>query len=209
MGNLIGSPVAGTLYQRWGFRAPFIFGILITGLELLVRLLLIERHEAMRWGIDPMAVVVSDEEKGPEVASGATALEDAKKHPGSESQPAAQERRDEAPVCQGEGLTNVEEAKEGNGREKKLQESKQSRVILLPHVMLLRLMKSPRATVSILLAFIWGLAWTVQETTVVLHMNRVWGLDSHQAGIAFLASIVPTVFCESGAFSLSLPYDVY
>jgi hypothetical protein len=61
---------------------------------------------------------------------------------------------------------------------------------------LLKLMKSSRAMVCILLTLIWGLAWVAQETTVILHMNRVWGLDSRKAGIAFIAAIVPTVFCE-------------
>lgn len=200
IGNLVGPPVAGALYQRWGFRAPFIFGMFITGIDLLARLLLIERHEAMRWGVDPMAVVTGTKEKDPEVGSGATALSGTK------------ESSSNSPVCEGGGLAIVEieeEAREGNQRKEHPQESRQSRATLLPHIVLLKLAKSPRATVSFLLTFIWGLVLTAQETTVVLHLNKVWGLDPHQAGIAFIAATVPAIFCESKVFSpLSRPHNV-
>lgn len=46
---LVGPPVAGALDQRFGFRGPFIFGVIITVIEFACRLLIIERHEAERW----------------------------------------------------------------------------------------------------------------------------------------------------------------
>ena len=160
----------------------------------------------MRWGVDLMMVAINDRENDLEVVSGVTALREASEPSAPESRLVVQESSGDSPVCKGEGLTDleIEQAKEENQRKKQIQESRKSRVILLPHVVLLKLMKSPRAMIGIFLSLVWGLAWIVQETTVVLHMNRVWGLDSHQAGIAFLASIVPTVFCESGAFSFSV-----
>ena len=197
IGSLVGPPVAGILYQRWGFRAPFIFGIIITGIDLLARLLLIERHESMRWGVDPMAVTVSDEVGDPEVASGVAAL---KRLSVLEPQLAAQEHSDNPPVCEGEDLANVEikeEAREGNRGERQPQQSKKHRVTSLPHIVLLKLVKSPRARVCIVVSLIWGLILTAQETAIVLHMNRVWGLGPHQAGIALIAAIIPAIFCES------------
>lgn len=162
IGNLVAPPVAGILYQRWGFRAPFVFGIIFTGIDFLARLLLVERHEAMRWGVDPMAVVAHDKERDPE-----------------------------------EALPEVIPTAEGVGYAK----------TVLPHIVLFGLMKSSRAVVCILLSLIWGFEWVAQEITVVLHMNRIWGLDSHQAGIAFIAAIVPTIFCKSRRSSLSHPHD--
>lgn len=210
IGSLVGPPVGGALYQRWGFRAPFIFGIIVTGIDLLARILLIERHEAMKWGVDPMAVAVSDNGKDPEVASGVTALGRMEELSVPEPQPTTQEPSDGSPICEGDGLTNVEseeEAREGNPQPP---ESKQPRVTLLPHIVLLKLVKSPRATVCFFLTFVWGLVLTAQETTVVLHMNRVWGLDPRQAGIAFIAAVVPAIFCEfSILFLLSHPHDVF
>ena len=203
IGNLIGPPVGGTLYQRWGFRAPFIFGILVTGIDLLARLLLIERREAMMWGIDPMVVAVSDEEKDPEVPSAVTTSRRADKLPVPDTKPATQEHSNDSPVCGGEGSTNFkirEEAREGDQGEKRLQEATQSRVTSLPHIVLLKLVKSPRAAAPILLALIWGSIMAAQETVVVLHMNRVWGLDPHKAGIAFIAAVVPAIFCGSRMF---------
>ena len=41
------------MYARFGFRAPFIFGEICTVVDLLLRLLIIERHVAIKWGYDP------------------------------------------------------------------------------------------------------------------------------------------------------------
>lgn len=45
---LVGPPVAGALDKRFGFRGPFVFGIIVTVLELIGRLLIIERSAAER-----------------------------------------------------------------------------------------------------------------------------------------------------------------
>lgn len=175
IGSMLGPPIAGVLYERWGFRAPFVFGIIVTGVDLLARLLLIERHEAMRWGVDPMAISAGSKEEDPEVAPEVTAVERAEEP----SAPAPQSS-----------------VQEGEKTEKQPQESKEPRVTMLPHIALLKLMKSPRAAVSIILTFFWGVGWAGQESALVLHMEDVWGLDPRQAGTAFIAAVVPTIFCE-------------
>ena len=53
---LIGPPVGGALYSHLGFRAPFIFGIGAAVLDLIGRLLIVERREALYWGVDPAAL---------------------------------------------------------------------------------------------------------------------------------------------------------
>jgi hypothetical protein len=50
---LLGPPLGGTLYGRFGFRGPFIFGIAVTAADLVGRLLIIERKNALKWGYDP------------------------------------------------------------------------------------------------------------------------------------------------------------
>lgn len=50
---MVGTPAGGTLYARFGFRAPFIFGEICTAVDLLLRLLIVERDVAIRWGYDP------------------------------------------------------------------------------------------------------------------------------------------------------------
>ena len=214
-GSFVGPPVAGTLYQCWGFRAPFIFGIIVTGIDLLARLLLIERHEAAKWGVDPTAATGSDE-NGPEIASGPTVLEKAELPLVPEPEPVSQVQNGGPLVSEGEGRIKVEieeKTTEGDQTKSQLEGPRRSQVTLLPHTALLRLMKSPRAVACTIVTFIWALGWTAQEATVVLHLNKVWGLNSHQAGIAFIAAIVPTIFCESKSRSAFLalracPYRV-
>lgn len=50
---MVGTPVGGTLYGRFGFRAPFVFGEICTVVDLILRFLIIERDVALRWGYDP------------------------------------------------------------------------------------------------------------------------------------------------------------
>jgi DHA1 family solute carrier family 18 vesicular amine transporter 1/2 len=63
VGLLLGAPVGGALYGAFGFRAPFIFGIIITFLDLIGRLLIIERKDALKYGWDPTAEMIRQEEK--------------------------------------------------------------------------------------------------------------------------------------------------
>lgn len=50
---MVGTPAGGSLYTRFGFRAPFIFGEICTVVDLILRLLIVERDVAIRWGYDP------------------------------------------------------------------------------------------------------------------------------------------------------------
>ena len=177
VGTLVGPPVAGPLYQRWGFRAPFIFSVIVAGIDLVGRLLLIKRHEAIRWGVDPMAIPANDNED--REASGAATSEKAEEVPVTEPQSSAKESP--------RGDSTSKERARSDELVEQLQEPIRSRVASPPHIIVLRLMKSPRATACILLSFMWGLIWNTQDTTIVLHMNRVWGLDPHWAGIVPIA----------------------
>ncbi|KAF8887788.1 major facilitator superfamily domain-containing protein [Infundibulicybe gibba] len=53
---LVGPPVGGGFYARYGYRGPFIFGIATTLLDLIGRLLVIDRKEATWYGVDPAVV---------------------------------------------------------------------------------------------------------------------------------------------------------
>lgn len=50
---MIGPPVGGALYSRFGYRGPFVFGLVATVVDLAGRLLVIERKSALFWGLDP------------------------------------------------------------------------------------------------------------------------------------------------------------
>ncbi|KAF8213784.1 major facilitator superfamily domain-containing protein [Mycena galopus ATCC 62051] len=62
IGSLAGPPIGGALYSRFGFRAPFICGIIVAFFDLIGRLVIIERKEALRWNFDPAAVPDGDKE---------------------------------------------------------------------------------------------------------------------------------------------------
>nr|GAT57538.1 predicted protein [Mycena chlorophos] len=68
IGFLVGPPLGGALYTRLGWRAPFIAGIIMSLFDLIGRLLIIERKDALQWGVDPAApptpaTTTSDAEK--------------------------------------------------------------------------------------------------------------------------------------------------
>ena len=65
---LLGPPVGGALYKPFGIRGPIIFGICVTLLDLLGRLLIIERKDALRWGYDPAAIETTDAEQDTEAS---------------------------------------------------------------------------------------------------------------------------------------------
>lgn len=56
---MVGPAVGGVLYTTFGFRGPFIFGISAAFLDLVARLMVIERKEAILWNHDPAASTVS------------------------------------------------------------------------------------------------------------------------------------------------------
>jgi DHA1 family solute carrier family 18 vesicular amine transporter 1/2 len=55
LGLLLGQPMGGALYRTFGWRGPFLFGIICSSVDLIGRLLVIERAEALKWGHDPAA----------------------------------------------------------------------------------------------------------------------------------------------------------
>ncbi|KAH6917121.1 major facilitator superfamily domain-containing protein [Coprinopsis sp. MPI-PUGE-AT-0042] len=56
VGLVLGPPLGSALYDHFGFRGPFIFGMIASLLDLLGRALVIERKEAIPWGFDPKVV---------------------------------------------------------------------------------------------------------------------------------------------------------
>jgi DHA1 family solute carrier family 18 vesicular amine transporter 1/2 len=53
LGQLIGPPVGGALYTRFGYRAMFIFSGSCMVVDLIGRLLIIERKKSLLWEADP------------------------------------------------------------------------------------------------------------------------------------------------------------
>lgn len=48
---LVAPPIGGALYSRFGFRAPFIFGMIVAAIDFVGRMLFIERKDAAAWDV--------------------------------------------------------------------------------------------------------------------------------------------------------------
>ena len=68
--QLIGPPVGGALFDRFGIRGPSLFGIVVISIDLIGRLLLIERREALTWGFDPVTNIDTSFEHAPSSSAG-------------------------------------------------------------------------------------------------------------------------------------------
>ncbi|KAG6857631.1 hypothetical protein H0H87_010199 [Tephrocybe sp. NHM501043] len=171
IGSLIGPPVGGALFNRFGYRGPFIFSIIGTAFDLIARLLIIERKDALRWGIDPKELAdIPSEEKTDSPTNEAGAQEELQ---GKDVEKAGTSTA-QAPATESEG------------------QRKQQQVSL--PVVMVKLAKSSRASIAFLVTFIYGVVYTTQEPTLPLHLQQIWGLDSAKVGLVLLASVIPTLF---------------
>lgn len=67
--QLVGPPVGGALFSRFGIRGPCVFGIMVILVDLIGRLLLIERREALTLGFDPAASISTSSDHASDSAS--------------------------------------------------------------------------------------------------------------------------------------------
>lgn len=58
------------MYERFGFRGPFIFGIIFSLVDLIGRFLIIERCDSVKWGYDPLSLGSQTAESDQEKTSG-------------------------------------------------------------------------------------------------------------------------------------------
>ncbi|RPD81570.1 MFS general substrate transporter [Lentinus tigrinus ALCF2SS1-7] len=175
LGFLVGPPVAGALDDRFGFRGPFIFGVITTALEFICRLLIIERKDAIRWDAS-LTGLVQSHGASRDRAYGATATDT--------------EKRDEQPVNTTTRPTDEENtAVTAPAREPATNEAQQSLSIV---GLLLTLLKSPRAMAPVYLTFIYGVIITSQEPALPLYLQSTYGLDVSKVGLVYLAAVIPS-----------------
>ncbi|KAH8120525.1 MFS general substrate transporter, partial [Phellopilus nigrolimitatus] len=172
VGILAAPPIGGALYDRFGFRAPFIFGIIFATLDFLGRILVIERKDALKWGHDPA-------------------------FPGNTGTPAttgipSTERKAEA------NLNEAREASEAGGQESHgglpsvindARSQKKSELEVWKFML-----TSSRTLVALFSVFIYGIVYSGLEPTLALRMQDLYGLDSAKVGIVMLASAIAAIF---------------
>ncbi|KII94400.1 hypothetical protein PLICRDRAFT_154030 [Plicaturopsis crispa FD-325 SS-3] len=177
LGLVIGPPVGGVLYSRFGWRGPFIFGICVTFVDLLLRILFIERSDAIKMGYDPAALPESeDAEASPETntekPSAETELTRKSIEKATKASPDATETSSNAainvinpPIAPGQSLSLIS--------------------------VIGKLAQSSRALVALIIIFAQGAVYTCQEPTIPLRLQDVWNLNSSKVGVVFLAGVLP------------------
>lgn len=168
---LVGPPVGGILYSHLGFRAPFIFGEICTVIDLIGRLLIIERKDALRWGHDPSALPVSDTPETPATATGATEIE---------------EKGTETPELKIH-LSLIAVIK---------LLLKSSRALIALAITLTYGYFVLSSTLDGCSLIFCSVIFTNQETVLPLRLQSQFGFDAGKVGIVVLAAVVPNVFCE-------------
>lgn len=180
IGMLVGPPVAGALDSEFGYNAPFYFAMSFAVFDLALRLLLIERKDAIPWGVDPAA----DPDK-PRTRNFA-----------NDSHVLFHTRRDVASFNT-TGFTVVER---WDGTPDRV---RGGHAVITPLDVLIRILSSPRAMVCVFSTFVYGFIYSGQETIFVVHVAQVYNLGVDRAGLAFTAAVIPTLISMplSGYFS--------
>ncbi|KAF9229686.1 MFS general substrate transporter [Gyrodon lividus] len=192
IGLLVGTPAGGSLYSRFGFRAPFIFGEICTAVDLILRSLVIERDEAMKWGYDPSVghkldpLATLEAPSSPQQSSGAIAAPGSnlpRPEPISEDSPTFNEPK---PVITGDLRPPTAHA---------LSTSDVSLVCKpLPLLSVIsRLGQSPRAVAALAMSLIYGTVNSMQEPSLPLHLQSIWGYNPDQVGLVYLAALAPAL----------------
>ncbi|KAH9486666.1 MFS-type transporter ppzB [Psilocybe cubensis] len=169
IGFSIGPPVGGLLYDHFGYRGPFIFGISATVIDLIGRLIIIERKDALVWGLDPA--------EAPDSLSKTVSYNENVSHgiENSTIDPA-----------------DVPEFLKGVAEDQLSKETTTEHLSLLS--VIVQLSKSPRALAALFVIFVYGVTYSIQEPSIPLHLQDVWNLNSKSVGLVMIAAVVPTLF---------------
>ncbi|KAI0090022.1 major facilitator superfamily domain-containing protein [Irpex rosettiformis] len=170
LGGFIGPPVGGALYGKFGIRGPFVFSILLTAVDFLLRCLIIERKHAIRYGIDPAAPSRPSEDAVEEASiKGDTKTSD------------AVATIDQVDTIQRDESQQVLESV--NLRDQPLSLFGVLKVFL----------KSPRALATIYGTLTYGYVQNSQEPALPLYLEANYGLNSSKVGLVLLAGVIPTL----------------
>lgn len=163
LGIIAATPLGGLLYGRLGYRAPFIFGMICAAIDLVGRILVIEKADADKW----------------RVAEISHAAEDVKK---DDKQPTSKEDGPE---------TGVEQ--DGGDAPPPSVAPPAEEIMLTEMQVIKKLVVSFRPAIVLLLALLWGVFFTAIEPTLPLRAQDIWHLDATKVGIVFLAASVPSL----------------
>ncbi|KAJ8085084.1 hypothetical protein PM082_003866 [Marasmius tenuissimus] len=215
VGFLIGPPVGGALYQRFGFRGTCIFGVAAAVADLLVRLVVIERADAIKWGFDPQEDdradrhVADTREEGREGdvernGDADTANDAAPASPSTKKEDTSAKTPVHPPglsKCQPESIVTEVQTPKSEGSTFTTAEQKQNNVSFVS--VLKQLCSTPKAWTPVLCVLVDGIIMTALEPPLPVHMNEVWGFNSTKVGLIFIAAVVPSFISNALAGTLA------
>ncbi|RXK41833.1 hypothetical protein M231_00832 [Tremella mesenterica] len=200
VGSTIAPPIGGALYSSLGWKAPFVFCIIISGADLIARLLVVEQKDLRR--DEPRTItnqkpfipseVEGDGERGPHETTESTVLAQNQDkivslHPiedGSHNQTVSTPN---SPTDVTQNPARVAEPINERNRDEV-----SSEILLNPWQVVKALTVNPRGTTSFLATFAFGLVVGALDPTLTLRVESVWGKSSAFVGLIYLAAAAPT-----------------
>ncbi|KAL4265133.1 Major Facilitator Superfamily Vesicular Transporter [Pleurotus pulmonarius] len=186
IGVILGPPLGGLLYDHFGFRGPFVFGIAIAFVDLVGRLLIIETKLGLLESTTPPPPAPTT---GPVIPISDTIVFPGTLHTsdqtGSSSIPMTLR-----PSSRADQPTDVDS------------ESQEKPQLSLWQV-LVQLAKSPRALSALFVTLTNGLVYATIEPALPLRLQDVWHLDSTRVGVVFIAGLAPSLLSSPIAGYLS------
>lgn len=201
-GQAIGPPVGGVLYARMGWRAPFVFSIILVAVDLLLRMLIVEKQRALEWikrgveikGFEAPGYVDEAKTRVESSATSAGAKEE-KTIPGGEA-----EAHSRIPVPLSDSTPSDTTIAPSPSAGAQSHPSSSHPRIPSHWIGFLHLMRHPRALTSFLLTLMNGIiAGGLQDTGLTIYLENEYGLSSFGAGLVFLGVVVPTFFVSRSA----------
>ncbi|KAH9891124.1 MFS general substrate transporter [Cubamyces lactineus] len=183
LGFLIGPPVAGALDKRFGFRGPFVFGIIVTAIELIGRLLIIERKEAIRWDASFTDLVGRNNPSKERVAYGAV---QEKRPEGSPERTSHDQSEDAAETVSPTRVPSRTQAEAETGGQ-----ASEPAQLSIPRL-LFKLVRSPRALSAVFLTLSYGIMISSLEPVLPLYLQSTYGFDVSKVGLIYIAAVVPS-----------------
>lgn len=208
-GQAIGPPVGGVLYARMGYRAPFVFSLILVGVDLILRLFIIEKHNAIKYiraghyipnfeapgyvdphkTIDPTktidsqkTVIAPDAATNPREPVAAASSQ-------TEVDKSASDPSDDSHATQ-LNKSAIDPSAESHAADLKAK-------IPSHWIGLWHMLQSPRAMTTMALTFLNGfIVGALQDTGMTLYLEEEYGLTSFGAGLVFLGFVVPTFFAS-------------
>lgn len=197
LGSALGPTIGGALYNSLGFHAPFIAGLILLAFDLMLRFLVIERKDAVKWGFDPAAAYLQTIRK----KTSEEQTNDASQIVEIPADLEAKDKHDD----RNESNTNDE-----------IDEKLPSRSSVIPEVetpkqhgafrVIWIILNSRRTMAAALTVFVYGFCIGMLEPTIPLRFQDVYGFTSLKVGLVFMGATLPTIISSAAAGMLCDKY---